>query len=124
MSAELAASVSRVFVTQVPHRRDQATGSYTPVFNLYPAEEFGAIVVMMPPQSAYVATSELLDQLGAKLDAYDYDRGDTVLLLGDTSLIAATVAILARRHERFAVLRWDRILQRYSRVVFSLEGFV
>jgi len=106
-----------VYVTQLPHRRDAATGSLVPAFNLTPAEEHGKLVTMMPPQAAFHATAELVRQLDEKLQDYDYEEGDTVLLLGDTTLVAATAAILGKRRAKFTVLRWDRNLGRYTRVV-------
>jgi len=112
-------NTAKIFVTQVPHRRDNGTGSYVPIFNLTPATEFGDLITMMPPKAAYTATGDLVRQLEEKLEDYRYEEGDAVLLLGDTSIIAATVAILARKHLKFAVLRWDRVIGRYSRVVFN-----
>lgn len=115
------ANDARVYVTQIPHRRDSATGTFVPVFNLHPAEEFGRLEIMMPPRAAYIGTAELLQQVQERLADYSYERGDAVLLLGDTSIVAATVATLARRPgAKFCVLRWDRLIQRYSRVVFTL----
>jgi len=106
-----------VYVTQIPHRRDGATGSLVPAFNLTPAEEHGKLVVMMPPQAAFHATGELTRQLRDKLQAYNYEDGDSVLLLGDTTLVAAAAALLGKLRFKFAVLRWDRNLGRYTRVV-------
>jgi hypothetical protein len=75
---------------------------------------------MMPPQAAFMATSDVLRQLGEKLKDYDYASGDSIVLLGDTTLVACAVALLAKRHGKFTTLRWDRNLGRYTRVVVSV----
>jgi len=110
----------KVYVTQLPHRRDKETQTLVPAFNLNPAIEHGELNVMMPAQSAFQATSDLVRQLSEKLSKYSYVDGDSLLLLGDSSIIAASVGILAKHHERFAILRWDRNLARYTRVVLNV----
>lgn len=110
----------KIYVTQIPHRRDQATKALVPAFNITPANEHGEVVVMMPPQAAFHSTVEVVNQLRKALENYEYEEGDSVLLLGDTTLVAATVAILARHHGKFGALRWDRNLGRYTRVVISV----
>lgn len=113
-------AMPKVYVTQVPHRRDRETNSFVPAFNITPASEHGELDVMMPPSSAFYNTAELVRQLAVRLAPYDYVAGDSCLLLGDTSIVAATVAVLAKRHSKFAVLRWDRNLGRYTRVVITV----
>ena len=110
----------RVFCTQLPHHKDSATGAFVPSFNLNTAQEFGDVVIMMPPRAAYIGTGELVRQLTERLRSYEYDRGDCLLLLGDPSIIAATVAIVARRLNKFTVLRWEKSLQRYTAVRYAL----
>lgn len=109
----------KVYVTQLPHQRDVATGALVPRFNLGPAQEHGDVVVMMPPQAAFQATSELTRQISERLSGYEYADGDSVLLLGDTIIIAASVAVLAKHHGKFTVLKWDRNLGRYIRSVIN-----
>jgi len=109
----------RVFVTQNPHRRDRDTDAFVPAFNLHPASTHGELRVLMPPRAAYIATDELVKQLEDALEDYDYERGDSILLLGDTSIVCAASGILARRALRFTLLRWDRMLQSYTRVRFD-----
>lgn len=110
----------KVYVTQVPHLRDRATQALVPVFNITPAQEHGELVTMMPPGAAFFNTAELVRQLAERLFPYDYEAGDSVLLLGDTTIVAATVAVVSKRNHKFAVLRWDRNLGRYTRVVITV----
>lgn len=109
-----------VYVTQTPIRRDKATNALVPAFNLAPATEHGELIVMMPAQAAFQSTTELTKQLSSHLRGYDYAAGDCVLLLGDTTLVAATAALLGRQQAKFTVLRWDRNLGRYTRVVICV----
>lgn len=107
--------MQKVFVTQVPHRKDKATGSYVPVVNISPAAEHGDITVMMPSSAPFHATQDLVVQLKEKLADYNYERGDSIIALGDPSVLAVAFAILGRNNGRFIVLKWDRNVGRYSR---------
>jgi hypothetical protein len=75
---------------------------------------------MFPPKAAYVETSILVEQAIHAIEDYDYERGDCLLLLGDASIIAAVLLVLCRRVDEVCVLRFDRIIQRYSKVKFNL----
>lgn len=113
--------MSTVFVTQLPHRRDPDTRAWTPTVNLSPASEFGVVRILMPPQAAFQQTHSLNAQLLRHLRGYNFENGDTLLPLGDCVIIAAAVAILARNGP-FAILRYDRIVKRYTRIIIeSLE---
>jgi len=110
----------KVYVTQLPHKRDTATGQLIPIFNINNAHEHGEVVVLMPPQAHYQPTGDLTQALSMALFEYDFDEGDSVLLLGDTTIVAITVMLLTRRNKRMCVLRWDRNLGRYTRVVITV----
>ena len=69
-----------VFITQIPHKIDRATGSFTPTVNIAPAGEFGEIKVMMPPRAAYIDSQELVSGLATYLHQYDFERGDSIIL--------------------------------------------
>lgn len=103
----------KVFVTQIPHKRDQGTDSFVPTVNITPAGEHGEIVVMMPPRASFHATSDLVDQLDGHLRDYDYEAGDSLVALGDPSVIAVACAILGRYKGKFTILKWDKNVGRY-----------
>lgn len=105
--------MARVFITQIPHRRDRETGAFVPSVNISPAAEHGELVVMMPPRAAFHATADLVDQLESYLDDYDYEAGDSIVALGDPAIIAVAFAILGKQHGSFVVLKWDRNVGRY-----------
>jgi len=103
----------KVFITQVPNRRDRETGSFVPAVNIAPAAEHGELVVLMPPRAAFFATADLVAQMKEKLQDYDYDGGDSIVALGDPAVIAVAFAILGKIHGRFQVLKWDKNVGRY-----------
>jgi len=112
----------KVFITQIPNRRDEDTGSMVPTVNVGPAAEHGEIVIMMPSQASFYATGDLVDQIADHLRNYDYDAGDTLVALGDPSVIAVACGYLGRRFGRFTILKWDRIVKRYIPARVNLGG--
>lgn len=109
---------AKVFVTQVPHKRDKETGSFVPTVNLSPAEEHGEVVIMFPARAPFFATHDLVKQLREHLREYNLERGDCLLAMGDPVVQAAAAAVLGR-NGAFQVLKWDRNTGRYtaSRIV-------
>lgn len=110
--------MAKVFVTQIPVKRDRATGAEAPIFSISPATEHGEVVVMMPSRSHYQPSEGIYAQLRAHLQAYSPER-DSLLLIGDSAIIAAAVSLVAVQHGHFSILRWDRVLGRYSRMSFQ-----
>jgi len=109
-----------VFITQVPNRRDRETGQMVPAVNIAPAAEFGEPRIMMAAQPSFFATADLVRALRAGLREYNFERGDSIVALGDPAVIAATGAIVAERNKRFAILRWDNGVKRYIKVIISI----
>lgn len=109
-----------VWVTQIPNRRDPHTRALFPSVNISPASEHGEIRVMMPANASFFATGELISQLRSALRSYDFERGDSVVCLGDPAIIAATGAVLAEHTKSFNVLRWDRRTSRYHKIKVQL----
>lgn len=105
--------MAKVFVTQVPNRRDKNTGTMVPAVNIGPAQEHGSIEILLPPQAAFFATADLVRQIDEKLKDYDYDAGDCVVALGDPSIIGAVCAWLGKYKGKFTMLKWDRNISRY-----------
>lgn len=106
-------NTAKVYITQVPHRRDRETNAFVPSVNISPASEHGELVVMMPPRAAFHATGDLVRQLREHLKDYDYEAGDSLVALGDPAIIAVACAILGKMHGRFTVLKWDKNVGRY-----------
>lgn len=115
-------SKKTVFVTQIPHKIDRATGSFTPTVNIAPAGEFGEIKVMFPPRAAYIDSQELVSGLSAYLLKYDFELGDSIITLGDPLIIGATCAYLGRAVGKFTLLKWDRNTGRYLPTTVDVGG--
>lgn len=112
--------MSRVFITQIPHRRDAETTKFIPTVNVTPAEEHGEIVVLLPYNASFYATAGLVDQLKQELKSYDFDAGDSIVALGDPSIMAVTFGLLGRLHGKFWLLKWDKQMGRYSKTKIVL----
>lgn len=112
--------MAKVYITQVPHKRDEETRAFVPAFNIAPASEHGDLVIMMPPRATFHATAELVSQLREHLKHYDFDGGDSIVALGDPSIIAAAAAILGRTVGKFRLLKWDRNIGRYIAAIINV----
>lgn len=111
----------KVFVTQVPSRRDVATGMWVPTVNIAPAEQFGEVVQLLPPGSQFFAAAEVTRLLKQRLHELDYQQGDYLLPLGNPVIMAVASAIAARRSNGcLNVLVWDRQTSTY--VPYELEN--
>ncbi|HEY6020831.1 MAG TPA: hypothetical protein VIY48_13315 [Candidatus Paceibacterota bacterium] len=103
----------KVFITQLPHKRDPVTKALVPSINITPATEHGELVFMMPPQASFHATGDLVAQMKKHLKEYDFEAGDSIVALGDPAIIAVAFGILGKYNNKFNVLKWDRNLGRY-----------
>lgn len=111
----------KVFVTQVPSRRDVATGLWVPTVNIAPAEEFGEVVTLLPPGSQFFAAAETTRLIKQRLHDLGYKPGDYLLPLGNPVIMAVASAIAARRSGgSLNVLVWDRQTSRY--VPYELDN--
>ena len=104
---------AKIYVTQIPHKRDRDTGAFVPTVNIAPAAEHGEVIVMMPPSAPFFATTDLVHQLRQHLRNYKYENEDALIALGDPAVIAAASAILAKDFGEFIILKWDRQVSRY-----------
>lgn len=109
-----------VWVTQVPNRRDRATGAMAPAVNIAPASEHGDVRILMPANASFFATGDLVRQLRIGLRDYNFERGDSVIALGDPAIIAVVGALLSERCRAFSVLRWDKQIGRYVKIKVAL----
>lgn len=111
--------MSKVFVPQQPSRFDAATRLWIPTVNLDPAKEYGAVEVMLPPNSNRLHTAPLIAALKDKMSEFTED--DYIVAVGDPSLIAAAACIAARKTGGLLkMLKWDRIGRNYISVEIQL----
>lgn len=102
----------KVYVPQMPSRYDSATHLWIPTVNLSHAENFGEIVVLLPPNANRLHLSPLIVALKEQMT--NYGPEDYVVAVGDPSLIAAAACIAARKTGGLLrILKWDRQTSQY-----------
>lgn len=113
----------RVFVTQIPSRRDKGTRIWVPTVNIAPAEKFGELVTLLPPGSQFFAAKEVVRLIKERLHELDYQPQDYFLPLGSPVVMTVAGAIAARRgNGRLNVLVWDGHGSNY--VAYELDNLV
>jgi len=111
---------NKVFVPQVPSRYDQGIDSWVPIVNLDSAEEFGELVVLLPPEAGRMEPEKLQSILSDKL--YNVCEEDWLLATGDPVLIGITTALMANRLDgRLKILRWNKRRKNYDPFVIQLD---
>jgi len=99
----------KVFITQVPSRRDPETKLWVPKVNISPAEQHGEVQILLPPGTQFYAASETTRLIRQRLHELDYQQGDFLLPMGDTVIIAVASAIASRRPNSTPnVLMWAK----------------
>lgn len=102
----------KVYVVQNQQRSNR--GILQPKFDLTPAEQFGRLIYLLPPEASQRDPEQVIAKLHEGL--VNYTASDYILLIGNTCLIGWTVAIAAYYDSRGMVtqLQWDRFTQKYS----------
>lgn len=103
----------RVFVTQIPHRRNNEN-QLVPSCNINPAAEHGDVIVMFEEQSNYFGTRETTEKLLSNFKDFNPDT-DSLLPLGDPVLCGLAAALLGSRWHHFTILKWDKNIGRYTK---------
>lgn len=98
--------MNTVWVPQQPSRWDAASSVWVPTVNLRPAAIYGALEVLLPPGMSPVALVPIKQALKEKLANSQSD--DLLLAVGDPSIIALCAVILAMKHGRLNMLKWDK----------------
>lgn len=107
-------SKPRVFVVQQPAFYDRDARKFVPKYDLTPATQHGALVVMLGPGNIFKdrmvqALKQLRDVLAT------FTEADFLLAVGDPVAIAAAVLIAGERTGgKVQLLKWDRISSAYE----------
>lgn len=111
--------MAKVYVPQLPSRFDASARLWVPTVNMTPAEEYGEIVTMLPPNANRLHTAPLVAAMREQMR--DYSAEDFLVAVGDPSLIAAAAVIAASRAGGLLrILKWDRLGSKYTPVEMSL----
>lgn len=70
---------------------------------------------MLPGNASFYALGDMVDQLRPQLRNYNYADGDSVMAIGDPSILAVIFGVLGQTFGKFYVLKWDRMTSRYSK---------
>lgn len=101
---------SRVFVTQLPSRREN--DAWVPTVNIDAAREHGVIHCILPMGMNYPEADAVCRMLRERLEGFTNE--DCLLAIGDPVVMAAAAAILGARGRGFKLLKWDKFSKRYS----------
>jgi hypothetical protein len=117
----------RVFIPQLPTRRDRSTGQIVQAADLSDAERFGRLVYLLSPTARPFdrdrrhgdVPATLIHEMTQKLDGF-CDQ-DALLLSGSPVFIGAATAIAAQTNcGRVRLLQWDRRRSRYFEIQLVL----
>jgi hypothetical protein len=100
--------MSKVYAPQQPSRFDTTLKMWVPTMNMTPAEKFGPLVVLLPPNANRLHTAPLLAALKDGMEGFTSE--DYLVCVGDPSLIAAAACIASRKTGGLLrLLKWDRM---------------
>lgn len=103
---------ARVFAPSIPSRFDAASHLWIPSVEISPAEKFGKLVVMLPPNAARAGLAPCVAAMKERME--DFTEEDYLIGIGDPSLIGAASCIAARKTGGLLrMLKWDRMAKDY-----------
>lgn len=104
--------MSNVYVPQQPSKYDQTSRLWIPTINLEPAQKFGEVIVMLPPNANRLHSAPLAAAIKERMK--DFCEDDYIVALGDPSLIAVAACIATKKtNGLLRMLKWDRIQSHY-----------
>jgi hypothetical protein len=112
----------KVYVVQIPKRRDKETDRFVPVVDISPAEKFGELTQPMFPSNgvAYLTQNDVHE---TRKRLKDFTDDDYILAVGDAAAIGLSMALAAEMNRgKVNVLRWDKRRFEYVNLKFDLKG--
>ena len=85
-----------------------------PTINLNSAAVYGNIEILLPPNVSSIALVPIKQALKEKLSKSEPD--DLLIAVGDPTIIAICAVILAKKHGRLNMLKWDKMNSGYTKV--------
>ena len=106
-----------VYVPQMPSRFDLGIRAWVPTVNMAPANAYGEVIVMLPPEANRLDLTPLVEILKSKMSTFT--SSDYIVAVGDPSLLAIACCIASQKtHGFIRMLKWDRNATDYIPVVF------
>lgn len=119
----MSARAPRVVATQIPSKKDPATGIWQPTVNVTPATKFGELEVLLPAGMQFYAANEMMRIIKHRLNEIDFQPEDFFLPMGSPAVMAVAAAIAARRSNGVLnVLQWDNLMGDYT--LYRLDNLV
>ena len=104
--------MANVYAPQQPSRYDATMQMWIPSMNLMPAEKYGKVVVLLPPNVNSASTVPLVAVMKERMSSFSEE--DSIIAVGDPSLIAAAACIACRKTGgTLRLLKWDRQAKDY-----------
>jgi hypothetical protein len=114
--------MAKVYVVQVPKRRDFETGRMVPVVDISAAGKFGEMTQPLFPSNG-VSFYTQNDVHAVRKLLKEYCDDDSILAVGDPAAIGLSMALAAEVNlGRVNVLRWDKRRREYVNLKFDLKG--
>lgn len=115
----------RVYVTQLPHTRDAATGRWRPRYDLTGALAHGELIEVLPPDnlSLLLDYAPLISEARRKMRDFN-PESDYILAMGDPAAIAV-VAVVANELAAgagFKMLKWDKRAHVYAPATLNFNA--
>lgn len=106
----------KVYVPQMTRRRDKSTEKFVPIVDITPALEHGEPIILLPSDTSFYAVGDLVGQLRTQMRAYNYEDGDSIIAIGDPSIMAVVFGMAGKMHGKFYILKWDRMTSLYNKI--------
>jgi hypothetical protein len=105
-TTNLPAPRARVFAPTLPSRWDAPTKLWIPTLDLKPAERFGDVCVVLPPDAYRAGLGPCLPAMSEAMK--DFSEHDYIIAVGDPGFIGAAAILAYKRTGRLRMLKWDR----------------
>lgn len=114
--------MAKVYLVQMPKRKDRVTGQLSDFCDISPARIFGDIEpALFPSFGAGYFTQNDVHEVRRRLK--DYCDEDSLLLIGDPAAMALSAVLAAEVNRgQYSVLRWDNMRHEYMRLTFNTRG--
>jgi hypothetical protein len=108
--------MTKVYVPNVPMRRDPDSGAWRPSIGLHPAEKHGELVYLFSQDEVMAGAAPCDAVIDKRLAAATAE--DCVLFVGDPAIMALVIRAHARLlpRERLNLLKWDRFARDYLKI--------
>jgi len=111
--------MTKVYIPNVPMRRDPATGEWHPSMGLHAAERFGELKILFSQTEVMSGAAPCEAVIGPRM--HGIAEEDCVLFVGDPAIMALVI----RTHSRLLpgaklhLLKWDRFARDYLKVTLK-----